>query len=136
MQGCTVVWKVFFNPALSMKERRRNAIPMSSHLLPVLLSLGCPPLFHNLTVVFPQSISSIEALETNNSFLSLNTVETMGDDTEEEEESISEPVDTRSQEELINRLMTDGMSFSEVLHTHYLSHSVLCYFKIFVSFSL
>lgn len=62
----------------------------------------------------PHSISTIEAVETNNSFISLNTAEAMGDETEEEEESISEPVDTRSQEDLINRLMTDGMSFSEV----------------------
>ena len=49
------------------------------------------------------------------SFLGMNTTDGVGDETEEEEESISEPVDTRSREELINRLMTDGMSFSEVL---------------------
>lgn len=62
-----------------------------------------------------QSISTIEAAEVQDSFLDLSVTEGGGgEETEEEEDSITEPVDQKSQEELINRLMTDGMSFSEV----------------------
>lgn len=46
------------------------------------------------------------------SFLGLSAE--MTEETEEEEDSLPEPVDRKNQEELINRLMTDGMSFSEV----------------------
>ncbi|KAK7076939.1 General transcription factor IIIC, polypeptide 3 [Halocaridina rubra] len=36
------------------------------------------------------------------------------EETEDDEDSLTEPVNTKNQEELINKLMTDGMSFSEV----------------------
>ncbi|KAK3881600.1 hypothetical protein Pcinc_013982 [Petrolisthes cinctipes] len=61
----------------------------------------------------PHTIATIEADEVGEeSFLELSAE--MADETEEEEDSLPEPVDRKNQEELINRLMTDGMSFSEV----------------------
>nr|XP_053634455.1 general transcription factor 3C polypeptide 3-like isoform X2 [Cherax quadricarinatus] len=44
----------------------------------------------------------------------LHMTEATGEETEDDDEPITEPVDRKSQDELINRLMTDGMSFSEV----------------------
>ncbi|KAK4321495.1 hypothetical protein Pmani_007691 [Petrolisthes manimaculis] len=61
----------------------------------------------------PHTIATIEADEVGEeNFLELSAE--MADETEEEEDSLPEPVDRKNQEELINRLMTDGMSFSEV----------------------
>lgn len=60
-----------------------------------------------------QTIATIEADEVGEeSFLGLGAE--MTEETEEEDDSLPEPVDRKNQEELINRLMTDGMSFSEV----------------------
>lgn len=62
-----------------------------------------------------QSIPTIEADDVGEeSYLSLTTVEAGGEETEDDEDTLTEPLDKQSQEELINRLMTDGMSFSEV----------------------
>lgn len=64
-----------------------------------------------------QTIPTIEADEVGEeSFLGLSAE--MTEETEEEEDSLPEPVDRKNQEELINRLMTDGMSFSEVVDVY------------------
>ncbi|XP_069973320.1 general transcription factor 3C polypeptide 3-like isoform X2 [Penaeus vannamei] len=61
------------------------------------------------------SIPTIEADEVGEeSYLGMTAIEAAGEETEDDEDTLTEPLDKQSQEELINRLMTDGMSFSEV----------------------
>lgn len=65
--------------------------------------------------IYSQSIPTIEADEVGEeSYLGMTAIEAAGEETEDDEDTLTEPLDKQSQEELINRLMTDGMSFSEV----------------------